>query len=36
MLPLRTAAYVHALNRIGAAIEAQGTQSYFANGPERP
>ena len=27
---LRTAAYVHALNRIGSAIEAQGTQRYFA------
>jgi len=31
-IDMRTAAYVHALNRIGAAIEAQGTQSYFANG----
>ncbi len=27
---MRTAAYVHALNRIGSAIEAQGTQRYFA------
>lgn len=26
---MRTAAYVHALNRIGEAIEAGGTQSYF-------
>jgi glutamate dehydrogenase (NADP+) len=29
---LRTAAYVHALNRIGAAIEAQGTHRYFNEG----
>ena len=28
-IDMRTAAYVHALNRIGAAIEAQGTRSYF-------
>ncbi|GMU93302.1 MAG: glutamate dehydrogenase [Candidatus Hydrogenedentota bacterium] len=27
---MRTAAYVHALNRISAAIEAQGTSRYFA------
>jgi len=27
---LRTAAYVHALQRIGQAIEAHGTQAYFA------
>ena len=26
---MRTAAYVHALNRIGAAVEALGTRSYF-------
>ncbi len=26
---MRTAAYIHALNRIGSAIEAQGTQRYF-------
>ena len=26
---MRTAAYVHALNRIGAALEAGGTQQYF-------
>lgn len=31
-IDLRTAAYAHALNRIGTAIEAQGTQRYFANG----
>lgn len=30
-IDLRTAAYVHALNRIGGAIEAQGTSRYFAN-----
>ncbi|MAE60330.1 MAG: glutamate dehydrogenase [Planctomycetaceae bacterium] len=30
-IPMRTAAYVHSLNRIGAAIEAQGTRSYFAD-----
>ncbi|HIQ22045.1 MAG TPA: Glu/Leu/Phe/Val dehydrogenase [Planctomycetes bacterium] len=28
-ISMRTAAYVHALNRIGSAIEAQGTQRYF-------
>lgn len=28
-LPMRTAAYVHALGRIGEAIEATGTHSYF-------
>jgi glutamate dehydrogenase (NADP+) len=27
---MRTAAYIHALNRIGAAIEAQGTKRYYA------
>jgi glutamate dehydrogenase (NADP+) len=32
-LDLRTAAYAHALRRIGAAIAAHGTQSYF-NGKE--
>ena len=26
---MRTAAYVHALNRLGKAMEAQGTRSYF-------
>ena len=30
-IDLRTAAYAHALNRIGTAIEAQGTQRYFAD-----
>ena len=30
-ITMRTGAYAHALNRIGAAIAAQGTQSYFAN-----
>ncbi|QLH41981.1 MAG: Glu/Leu/Phe/Val dehydrogenase [Coxiellaceae bacterium] len=29
-IDMRTAAYVHALNRIGKAIAAQGTHSYFA------
>jgi glutamate dehydrogenase (NADP+) len=28
-LDLRTAAYAHALDRVGAAIEAQGTSAYF-------
>jgi glutamate dehydrogenase/leucine dehydrogenase len=28
---MRTAAYTLALGRIGEAIEAQGTQRYFAN-----
>jgi glutamate dehydrogenase (NADP+) len=31
-IDLRTAAYVHALDRIGAAIEAQGTHRYFNEG----
>lgn len=30
-IPMRTAAYVTALRRIGKAIEAKGTQSYFHN-----
>jgi glutamate dehydrogenase (NADP+) len=30
-IDMRTAAYAHALNRIGTAIEAQGTQRYFAD-----
>ncbi|OHB83467.1 MAG: glutamate dehydrogenase [Planctomycetes bacterium RBG_16_64_12] len=34
-IDLRTAAYAHALNRIGVAIEAQGTQRYFANGSQQ-
>ena len=29
---LRTAAYVHALSRIGEAVEAGGTRRYFSNG----
>ncbi len=29
---MRTAAYAHALSRIGEAVAAQGTQSYFAGG----
>ena len=29
-ITMRTAAYSHALNRLSAAISAQGTQSYFA------
>lgn len=29
---MRTAAYVHALNRIGSAIKAKGTRSYFVDG----
>jgi glutamate dehydrogenase (NADP+) len=32
-IDMRTAAYVHALNRIGQAIEAVGTQSFFQGGP---
>jgi len=31
-IDMRTAAYAHALRRIGEAVEAQGTQQYFANG----
>lgn len=31
-IDMRTAAYAHALNRIGEAIESQGTSRYFANG----
>lgn len=30
-IPMRTAAYVHALDRIDDAIESQGTRSYFAS-----
>ncbi len=29
---LRTAAYVHALNRLGEALDAKGTRDYYANG----
>jgi len=35
-IPMRTGAYAHALNRIGAAVEAQGTESYFANDVQQP
>ena len=28
-IDMRTAAYVHALTRIGSAIESQGTRQYF-------
>jgi len=31
-IDMRTAAYAHALTRIGQAIEAVGTQSYFQGG----
>ncbi|MGH2722504.1 MAG: Glu/Leu/Phe/Val family dehydrogenase, partial [Actinomycetota bacterium] len=31
-IDLRTAAYVHGLNRIGAAIESQGTHAFFRDG----
>ena len=31
-IDMRTAAYAHALSRIGTAIAAQGTRKYFANG----
>ena len=30
----RTAAYVHALNRIGDAVQARGTKSYFTGGSD--
>jgi glutamate dehydrogenase (NADP+) len=30
-ISLRTAAYVHALNRLGEAIEAKGTRDYYVN-----
>lgn len=30
-ISMRTAAYVHALNRLGQSIEAQGTYAYFSN-----
>ena len=33
-IDMRTAAYVHALGRIGKAIASQGTRAYFANGTE--
>lgn len=31
-IALRTAAYVHAIKRIGETMEAKGTRSYFSNG----
>ncbi len=31
-IDMRTAAYVHALNRISAAVESLGTNKYFSNG----
>ncbi len=31
-IDMRTAAYAHALGRLGGAIQAQGTQRYFSNG----
>ncbi|MBD1838810.1 Glu/Leu/Phe/Val dehydrogenase [Coleofasciculus sp. FACHB-64] len=31
-IPMRTAAYVHALNRLGEAINAKGTRDYYLNG----
>jgi glutamate dehydrogenase (NADP+) len=34
-IDMRTAAYAHALNRIGVAIEAQGTQRFFVDGVRR-
>jgi glutamate dehydrogenase (NADP+) len=29
---MRTAAYVHALNRLGEALNAKGTRDYYING----
>ncbi len=31
-ISIRTAAYVHALNRLGAALDAKGTRNYFVKG----
>lgn len=31
-ISLRTAAYVHALNRLGEALDAKGTRDYYVNG----
>ncbi|HBB36059.1 MAG TPA: glutamate dehydrogenase [Cyanobacteria bacterium UBA8803] len=31
-IPMRTAAYVHALNRLGEALNAKGTRDYYVNG----
>ncbi|PZV26243.1 MAG: glutamate dehydrogenase [Snowella sp.] len=30
-VPLRTAAYIHALNRLGEALDAKGTRDYYLN-----
>ncbi len=30
-IPMRTAAYVHALNRLGEALDAKGTRDYYLN-----
>ncbi|HEY9751526.1 MAG TPA: glutamate dehydrogenase, partial [Coleofasciculaceae cyanobacterium] len=32
-VPMRTAAYVHALTRLGDAISAKGTRDYYLNQP---
>ena len=29
---MRTAAYIHALNRLGDALDAKGTREYYLNG----
>jgi glutamate dehydrogenase (NADP+) len=34
-IPFRDAAYVHAVQRIAAGLESQGTRQYFANEPAR-
>lgn len=34
-IPLRTAAYVHAISRLGEAISAKGTRDYYVNGHGR-
>ncbi|MEB3828028.1 Glu/Leu/Phe/Val family dehydrogenase [Phormidium sp. CCY1219] len=31
-IPMRTAAYVHGLNRLGEALSAKGTRDYYVNG----
>jgi glutamate dehydrogenase (NADP+) len=31
-ISIRTAAYVHALNRLGEALNAKGTRDYYING----
>ncbi|MDY7014360.1 MAG: glutamate dehydrogenase, partial [Cyanobacteriota bacterium] len=30
-VPMRTAAYIHALNRLGEALDAKGTRDYYVN-----